>query len=108
MLIIITPGMLLLIGIILALYSLNEEDKDAIIIGFFRIVGWLLTRLAPPILLFIIGAVYHWPGSAAPLATLGWWVYLTVRRKRRERGPGWTSCPSRIYTIAFCGNSLGF
>ena len=50
MLIIITPGMLLLIGIIFAFYSFNEEDKDAIIMGFFRIVGWLLTRLAPPIL----------------------------------------------------------
>jgi hypothetical protein len=84
MLIIITPGMLLLIGIIFAFYSFNEEDKDVIIMGFFRIVGWLLTRLAPPILLFIIGAVYHWPGSAAPLATLGWWVYLAVRRSRRK------------------------
>jgi hypothetical protein len=84
--IIITPGMLLLICLIVAFYSAPQEERDDLVGGFLRMIGWLLARLVPPTVLFIIAAVSDWPGwpLAVPLATLGWWVYLAVRRSRRK------------------------
>ena len=81
--IIVTPGVLLLICLAVAFYSLPPQEQDDFVGGVFRLIGWLLARLVPPIALLLVVLAQHGPLLLVPLATLGWWVYLAVRRSRR-------------------------